>query len=91
MNSRMRVHRAVLLGAILLASSCGATSCTGNSTKLPAAQCEAWIAFYDATNGDKWTGPAAACTRADPCSCFGSHGDQSYPVCDPAGTTVLNM
>ena len=68
--------------------------CTGNSTKLALDQCDAWIAFYDSTNGDKWTGKAAACAQTDPCSCFGSYGAQNpppYPVCDPTGTTVQFM
>jgi hypothetical protein len=82
--------RTVLLGAMLLAS-CGATSCRGNSTKLAPDQCRAWMDFYDSTNGDSWTGGVTACTQTDPCSCFGSWGETTYPVCDPTGTTVHQM
>ena len=89
-NNTCRQLRAMLLGVMLLVS-CGATPCTGNSTKLPAAQCEAWIAFYNSTNGDKWTGAAAACTQTDPCSCNPLSDGGSYPVCDTTGTTVQLM
>ena len=67
--------------------------CTGSSTKLALDQCRAWIAFYDATNGDKWIprGGAAACTRTDPCSCKPSGDGTLYSVCDPTGTTVKAM
>jgi hypothetical protein len=71
--------------------SCVGKTCTGNSTKLPQAQCDAWVDFYDATNGDKWTGHAAACTQDDPCSCFGEDVDNSFPVCDATRMTVKNM
>ena len=77
------------LSAKACSDSCVGKTCTGNSTKLPQAQCKAWIAFYDSTNGDKWTGKAAACTQTDPCSCVGSYG--GFPVCDPTGTTVQFM
>jgi hypothetical protein len=89
-NSTCHQMRAMLLGAMLLIS-CGATSCTGSSTKLPAAQCEAWIAFYNSTNGDKWSKSAAACTQTDPCSCNPLSDGGSYPVCDTTGTTVQFM
>jgi hypothetical protein len=67
--------------------------CTGSSTKLALDQCRAWIAFYDATNGDKWIprGGAVACTRTDPCSCKPSDGGGTYPVCDSTGVTVHSM
>ena len=63
------------------------TPCTGGSTRLPAAQCAAWQAFYDALSGDGWT----SCTgmRTDPCSCLGSGGNQ--PVCNTAGTAVVQV
>jgi hypothetical protein len=76
------------LSAGVCIDSCG--PCTGNSTKLPPAQCKAWIAFYNATNGDQWTGNGAACTRTDPCSCQPG-GGPNYPVCDVNGMTVKNM
>ena len=63
--------------------------CSGNSTKLPAAQCAAWQAFYDGTDGDHWNDNAAGCTRNDPCSCAGYKG--SYPVCDAGGMAVVQM
>jgi hypothetical protein len=67
--------------------------CTGSSTKLALDQCRAWIAFYDATNGDRWIPRkgAAACTRTDPCSCKPSDGGSTFPVCNAAGTTVERM
>ena len=73
------------------ATAAPALTCTGNSTKLPQAQCEAWIALYSSTNGDKWTGPAAACTKTDPCSCVTSDFADTYHFCNPTGTTVTNM
>ena len=67
------------------------TACTGNSTKLPADQCAAWIKFYDGTNGDGWKIPGGGpCTRHDPCACKGFEA-AFYPVCNPGGTTVINM
>ena len=33
-----------------------AVVCTGTSTVLPQAQCEAWVEFFDATNGAGWVG-----------------------------------
>ena len=68
------------------------TACTGSSsTKLPAAQCAAWIKFYDGTNGDSWKiYDGGTCTRHDPCGCKGYEALR-YPVCNPDGTTVVNM
>jgi hypothetical protein len=80
----------MLVLAALVTAAASTNMCTGSSVNLPQAQCEAWIAFYNSTNGDKWIpqGGAAACTRTDPCSCM---TDEQYPSCDPTGTTVLNM
>ena len=89
-NNTCRQLRAMLLGVMLLVS-CGATPCTGNSTKLPAAQCEAWIDLYDSTSGDKWTGNAVTCTRTDPCSCDTSVAPYTWQVCDPTNTMVQTM
>ena len=33
-----------------------AVVCNGTSTVLPQAQCEAWVEFFDATNGARWAG-----------------------------------
>ena len=66
-------------------------ACTGNSTKLPQAQCEAWIDLYDSTGGDNWAGNAAACTRTDPCSCDTSVAPFTWRVCDPTNTMVQTM
>jgi hypothetical protein len=73
-------------------SNCQNT-CNSASTNLPQAQCDAWVNFYDATNGDKWIpkGGAAACTRTDPCSCKPSDGGSTFPVCNAADTTVEKM
>ena len=75
-------------------TQCSATclapnGCGGASTKLPAAQCAAWVKFYDGTNGDGWTGDAASCTRHDPCGCKGNNGNN--PVCNSANTAVTTM
>ena len=69
----------VLLGAMLLVS-CGATSCTGKSIKLPKAQCEAWGALY---NIMKWKSPTT-CSHTDPCSCGPAR-------CNSAGTAVTGL
>ena len=86
----LQLRAVLVLGAMLLAS-CGATSCTGNSTKLPEAQCEAWIDLYDSTSGDKWTGNAVTCTRTDPCSCDTSVAPYTWRVCDTTNTMVQTM
>jgi hypothetical protein len=64
-----------------------ATLCTGLSTKLPPAQCNAWGDFYGSLNGDSW--PYCQGTKTDPCSCKGQNGD--FPVCNGDGTTVVKM
>ena len=91
LEQQSRPSRAGRAGAVVVGGPAPllTTACTGNSTKLPAAQCAAWIKFYDGTNGDGWTGPAASCTRTNPCGCQGSGGNN--PVCNPAGTTVTSM
>lgn len=73
------------------------SACTGASTQLPAAQCAAWIKFYDGTGGPSWkdtygsTGPVCPGTRTDPCACQGNAAVSKLPVCNPTGTTVINM
>ena len=37
------------------------------SAALPAAECEAWVALFDATNGTQWS--SCNSTRLDPCAC----------------------
>jgi hypothetical protein len=83
----------MLVLAALVTSVASTNMCTGSSVNLPQAQCEAWIAFYNSTNGDKWIPrrPAVACTRTDPCSCKPSGDGSLYSVCDPTGTTVKTM
>ena len=57
-------------------------SCEGASALLPPAQCFAWVALYNATNGASWT--KCADKRLDPCSC-------GRVTCNAAGTAVTNM
>ena len=83
--------RAGTLSAEACSDSCVGKTCTGNSTKLPQAQCEAWIDLYDSTGGDNWAGNAAACTRTDPCSCDTSVAPFTWRVCDPTNTMVQTM
>ena len=91
LEQQSRPSRAGRAGAVVVGGPAPllTTACTGNSTKLPAAQCAAWIKFYDGTNGDGWTGDAASCKRNDPCACKGYIG--KHPVCNSDGTTVVNM
>ena len=70
------------------------TACTGNSTLLPAAQCDAWQAFYAATNGTGWAFCSEAAT--DPCSCCGwggmcGRGGVTGPTCNAARTAVTSI
>jgi hypothetical protein len=77
----------------------GFNKCSGSSKNLAPAQCDAWIAFYDATAGPCWkrTGvypstigdPVCNGTRTDPCACRGFFG--SDPVCNTMGTAVTKM
>ena len=92
LEQQSRPSRAGRAGAVVVGGPAPpllTTACTGNSKKLPAAQCAAWIKFYDGTNGDGWTKHAASCTRNDPCGCQGYDGEQ--PVCNPTNTTVITM
>lgn len=58
-----------LLTGVLLGLSCtGALSaCTGDSSRLPDSECEAWQLFFDATSGSNWI--RCSTTRSDPCKC----------------------
>ena len=78
-----KVGRALLFAGAVMAAN--ATNCTGTSTKLPANQCRAWTAFFDATGGSGWT--YCSETRTDPCSCTTLTAD----VCDASGTTVESV
>ena len=79
-------------------SACHA--CTGASTQLPADQCNAWIAFYDATGGPHWKHtqpnetnygkPICSGSRTDPCSCTG-FVENRYPVCNRENTAIVDM
>jgi hypothetical protein len=58
--------------------SWNSTNCTGASTALAPAQCNAWAAFHDATGGTGWNFRGVGiCNglKTDPCACLGS------PVC----------
>ena len=73
----------ILSGAAL---SDAATTCTGSSTKLAQAECDAWGDFYDEATGKEWTTCSDA--RTDPCSCKGTDG---APVCATDNTSVETM
>ena len=58
--------------------SWNSTNCTGASTALAPAQCNAWAAFHDATGGTGWNFRGVGiCNglKTDPCACLGT------PVC----------
>jgi hypothetical protein len=61
--------------------------CTGSSTQLPAAQCNAWIKLFEATDGPHWN----YCTesRTDPCSCKGFQSRSQF--CNADATGVVKM
>jgi hypothetical protein len=43
-------------------------TCGGSSSKLPAAECTAWVSLYDGTGGaTQWTN--CGDNRLDPCAC----------------------
>jgi hypothetical protein len=67
-------------------------TCTGASAQLPADQCAAWTAFYDALGGPGWARngkPVCAGTRTDPCACKNYDGAQS--VCNALGTAIAHV
>ena len=96
-----------VLKVFLVAMPLHATAvvCNGTSTVLPQAQCEAWVEFFDATNGAGWVGfkynpqvPIYYSTyRTDPCSMVGSGamvpkgGTTPLNFCDEGGTTIQKM
>lgn len=43
------------------------SGCVGKSVGLNSGDCEAWVKFFDATGGSKWS--QCSDLRADPCSC----------------------
>ena len=61
---------------------CTHNNCTGNSTNLAPAQCNAWIDFYDATGGSAWKD--CRDDRTDPLSCSGV-------ASNAAGTSLTAM
>lgn len=77
--------------AVLITNDDCQITCTGSSLKLPQPQCDAWVKFYDALNGDFWSRDGKhLCrgTRRDPCSCVGCN---AIAVCDPTNSTVVAM
>ena len=55
-------------GSLMTRASALDDTCTGTaSAALPAAECAAWIALFDATQGTQWFGCSA--NRLDPCAC----------------------
>jgi hypothetical protein len=76
--------------ALITENDCQLT-CTGSSVNLPQLQCDAWVKFYDALNGDFWSRAGKELcrgTRRDPCACAGYWGDA---VCDQTRTKVVTM
>jgi N-acetylneuraminic acid mutarotase len=61
-------------------------ACTGNSMQLPAAECSAWIEFYDITKGGDWT--HCSDKRTDPCSCNESG---RFIGCLSSGTALVTL
>jgi hypothetical protein len=80
----------LLFSLVYLGAAAPYNTCTGTSTKLEPAQCQAWLEFYDATN-NVGMGGWNSCKepRTDPCACTGPSGKD--PVCSTDGTTVQQI
>lgn len=84
---------AYLLVAVLLGLSYQRTlaKCTGDSSRLPDAECNAWQALFDATSGSMW----ARCSslRNDPCSCKELDWDARFVTCvnDTADASIQHI
>ena len=73
--ARNRTAHGVLLALLLLlllahgVAAPAPSPCTGTSLALPAAECNAWVEFFDSTQG--LMGGWSECTenRLDPCAC----------------------
>lgn len=79
---------------LIITASFQPSKCTGNSTRLPAKQCDAWMAFYSATNGSGWAFCSEAAT--DPCSCCGwggmcGRGGVTGPTCNEERRSVTSV
>ena len=56
----VRTTNALLLTTVAVRAAAAASSCTGKSANLSAADCGAWTDLWDATNGPGWTLPYPA-------------------------------
>ena len=72
-----------------VAAALPTVACTGSSTRLPANQCAAWVAWYDGAG--MANGTCCVATRTDPCACVGNNPGYPHPVCNVGGTTVINL
>ena len=72
-----------------VAAALPAVACTGSSTRLPANQCAAWVAWYDGAG--MANGTCCVATRTDPCACVGNNPGYPHPVCNVGGKTVINL
>ena len=68
-----------LVPLLLMHNTTAISKCHGASSKLPAAQCEAWQDLFDSTGGHSWT--VCAGGRLDPCG--------ACEFCDSAGTNIV--
>ena len=73
-RNRTTAHSVLLALLLLLLLAHGVAApapspCTGTSLALPAAECNAWVEFFDITQG--LSGGWSECTenRLDPCAC----------------------
>ena len=65
----VRTTNALLLMTVAVRAAAAASSCTGKSASLTAADCGAWTDLWDATNGPGWKHCNDQASRLDPCSC----------------------
>ena len=64
--------------------------CNGASVQLPAAECSAWIKFFDAMRGSQWK--YCVHLRSDPCSCSEGSGTTAVSVdCSSGATTITAL
>ena len=86
----VRTTNALLLTTVAVRAAAAASSCTGKSASLTAADCGAWTDLWDATNGPGWKQCNAASYRLDPCSCAYNASGTAYGVtCSGSHITKL--
>ena len=64
------------------------SNCAGQSANLPSAECDAWVAFYDATGGNT-TWNHCGGNRTDPCAC--SYEDKIKRGVTCSGSHITEM